>query len=135
MQIRQQPGAARDLSGVRVMIVDDSNTIRKSAQIFLQQAGCQVILAENGFDALGKVHLERPDLIFVDVVMPRLNGYQFCSLVKKNSSLRHTPLVMLSSKDDVFDRVRGRSAGSEEHVSKPFTKENLLRAVGENLPV
>ena len=122
-----------DLSGLRVMIVDDSNTIRKSAQIFLQQAGCDVILADNGFDALQKVTTERPDLVFVDVMMPRLDGYQFCALVRGNPALCNTPLLMLSSRDDVYDRARGKRAGSQGHVSKPFSKENLLRAVSDSV--
>ena len=124
---------SKNLTGVRVMVIDDSNTIRRSAEIFLMQAGCQVILAENGFDALAKIADHQPDLIFVDILMPRLDGYQTCALIKK--SVRHcaTPVVMLSSKDSMFDRARGRLAGSNEHLTKPFTKENLLNAVGAHL--
>jgi twitching motility two-component system response regulator PilG len=117
------------LNGVRVMVIDDSNTIRRSAEMFLRQAGCEVVLAEDGFDALGKVASEPPDLIFVDIVMPRLDGYQTCALLKKSGKHRATPVVMLSSKDSAFDRAKGRMAGSDEHLTKPFTKESLLRAV------
>jgi twitching motility two-component system response regulator PilG len=120
------------LSGVRVMVIDDSNTIRRSAEIFLKQAGCQVCLADNGFDALGKLTAEAPDLIFVDIMMPRLDGYQTCALLKKSGKHCGIPIVMLSSKDSAFDRARGRMAGSEEHVTKPFTKEILLKAVHDH---
>lgn len=112
------------------MVIDDSNTIRRSAEIFLKQAGCEVILAEDGFDALAKIADCRPDLIFVDVMMPRLDGYQTCALIKKNASFKKTPVVMLSSKDGLFDRARGRMVGSDEYLTKPFTKDTLLQAVG-----
>ncbi|HZZ92549.1 MAG TPA: response regulator [Usitatibacter sp.] len=111
------------------MVIDDSNTIRRSAEIFLMQAGCQVILAENGFDALAKIADHQPDLIFVDIMMPRLDGYQTCSLIKKSGKHRATPVIMLSSKDSLFDRARGRMVGSDEYLTKPFTKESLLKAV------
>ena len=120
---------SKSLTGVRVMVIDDSNTIRRSAEIFLMQAGCQVILAENGFDALAKIADHQPDLIFVDIMMPRLDGYQTCALIKKSSKHRATPVIMLSSKDSLFDRARGRMVGSDEYLTKPFTKESLLRAV------
>jgi twitching motility two-component system response regulator PilG len=113
----------------RVMVIDDSNTIRRSAEIFLKQAGHEVILAEDGFDALAKISDYHPDIIFVDIMMPRLDGYQTCSLIKKNSQFKSTPVVMLSSKDSLFDRARGRMVGSDEYLTKPFTKETLLRAV------
>jgi twitching motility two-component system response regulator PilG len=119
----------KNLTGVRVMVIDDSNTIRRSAEIFLLQAGCQVILAENGFDALAKIADHQPDLIFVDIMMPRLDGYQTCALIKKSSKHGETPVIMLSSKDSLFDRARGRMVGSDEYLTKPFTKESLLRAV------
>jgi twitching motility two-component system response regulator PilG len=119
----------KNLTGVRVMVIDDSNTIRRSAEIFLMQAGCQVILAENGFDALAKIADHQPDLIFVDIMMPRLDGYQTCALIKKNPQFSATPVVMLSSKDGLFDRARGRMVGSDEYLTKPFTKESLLKAV------
>lgn len=111
------------------MVIDDSNTIRRSAEIFLAQAGCQVVLAEDGFDALSKIADHAPDLIFVDIMMPRLDGYQTCALIKKNARLKSTPVIMLSSKDGLFDRARGRLAGSDEYLTKPFTKESLLRSV------
>jgi twitching motility two-component system response regulator PilG len=117
------------LTGVKVMVIDDSNTIRRSAEIFLLQAGCTVILADDGFDALAKITDHQPDLIFVDIMMPRLDGYQTCALIKKNAKFHQTPVVMLSSKDGLFDRARGRMVGSDQYITKPFTKESLLRAV------
>jgi len=118
-----------DLTGLRVMVIDDSNTIRRSAEIFLGQAGCEVILAEDGFDALTKISDHRPDVIFMDIMMPRLDGYQTCALIKRNSGLTATPVIMLSSKDSLFDRARGRMAGSSEYLTKPFTKDSLLKTV------
>ncbi len=111
------------------MIVDDSNTIRRSAEIFLVQAGCQVILAEDGFDALAKIADHHPAIIFCDILMPRLDGYQTCAMSKKNPRFRQTPLVMLSAKDGLFDRARGRMVGSDQYLTKPFTKDSLLQAV------
>lgn len=125
----------RSISGTRVMVIDDSNTIRRSAEIFLMQAGCQVILAENGFDALSKIADHQPDVIFVDIMMPRLDGYQTCALIKKNSKHRATPVIMLSSKDSLFDRARGRMVGSDEYLTKPFSKDSLLKAVVTHLAV
>lgn len=122
-----------NLAGVKVMVIDDSNTIRRSAEIFLGQAGCEVILAEDGFDALAKIADHHPDLIFVDVMMPRLDGYQTCALIKKNPRFKATPVVMLSSKDGLFDRARGRMVGSDQYLTKPFTKDSLLAAVGEHV--
>jgi len=119
----------KNLAGIKVMIIDDSNTIRRSAEIFLNQAGCQVILAEDGFDALAKITEHLPDVVFVDIMMPRLDGYQTCSLIKKNSHFSATPVVMLSSKDGLFDKARGRMVGSNEYLTKPFTKDTLLTAV------
>ncbi|PKO54276.1 MAG: two-component system response regulator [Betaproteobacteria bacterium HGW-Betaproteobacteria-2] len=117
------------LDGVKVMVIDDSNTIRRSAEIFLKQIGCEVILAEDGFDALSKIASHLPDLIFVDIMMPRLDGYQTCSLIKRNSRFKSTPVIMLSSKDGVFDRARGRMVGSDQYLTKPFTQESLVDAV------
>ena len=128
-----QAGSKR-LDGARVMIIDDSNTIRRSAEIFLGQVGCEVILAENGFDALAKIEESKPELIFVDIMMPRLDGYQTCALIKKSRRHRATPVIMLSSKDTLFDRARGRMVGSVEHLPKPFTKENLLNVVQTHIP-
>lgn len=120
------------LKGVKVMVIDDSNTIRRSAEIFLNQAGCEVILAQDGFDALAKITDHQPDLVFVDIMMPRLDGYQTCSLIKRNNRYRGTPVIMLSSKDGLFDRARGRMVGSDEYLTKPFTKDTLLKAVREH---
>lgn len=114
---------------IKVMIVDDSNTIRKSAELFLKQAGYKVILVENGFDALTKVFDTKPDIIFVDIMMPRLDGYQTCQLIKKNEEFCMIPIVMLSSKDGLFDKARGRIVGSNEYLTKPFTKDGLLESV------
>ena len=111
------------------MVIDDSSTIRRSAEIFLVQAGCQVILAEDGFDALAKVNDHQPHLIFCDILMPRLDGYQTCALIKKSARFHSTPVVMLSSKDGLFDRARGRMVGSDEYLTKPFTKDSLLKTV------
>lgn len=121
-----------DLEGTKVMVIDDSNTIRRSAEIFLLQAGCEVILAEDGFDALAKIADHQPDVIFVDIMMPRLDGYQTCALIKKNSRFGSTPVIMLSSKDGLFDRARGRLVGSDEYLTKPFTKDTLLKAVSKH---
>lgn len=123
------------LSGLKVMVIDDSKTIRRSAEILLQQAGCEVVLVGDGFDALGKITTHRPDVIFVDVVMPRLDGYQTCALIKRSGVYKHTPVVMLTSKDNLFDRARGRDVGSNQYLTKPFTKETLLRAVEAHVPV
>ena len=117
---------------VRVLVIDDSNTIRRSAELFLRQAGYEVILAEDGFDALAKISDHEPQIIFVDIMMPRLDGYQTCALIKQNPILKSTPVIMLSSKDGVFDRARGRLAGSDRYLTKPFTKEALLEAVKEH---
>src|SRR6266853_1815370 len=124
-----------NLAGVKVMVIDDSNTIRRSAEIFLVQAGCKVILAEDGFDALAKLADHQPDIIFVDIMMPRLDGYQTCALIKKNAHFATTPVVMLSSKDGLFDRARGRMVGSDEYLTKPFTKDSLLKTIGAHAPV
>ena len=120
------------LSGVKVMVIDDSNTIRRSAEIFLLQAGCTVILAEDGFDALAKLSDHGPDIVFCDVLMPRLDGYQTCALIKKSPRFSEIPVIMLSSKDGLFDRARGRMVGCEEYLTKPFTKDSLLKCVAEH---
>lgn len=111
------------------MVIDDSNTIRRSAEIFLQQLGCQVILAEDGFDALSKISTELPDIIFVDIMMPKLDGYQTCTLIKRNPRFKSTPVIMLSSKDGLFDKARGRMVGSDQYLTKPFTQETLIEAI------
>jgi len=118
---------------VKVLVIDDSNTIRRSAEIFLRQAGFDVVLAEDGFDALAKITDHHPRVIFVDIMMPRLDGYQTCALIKQNAQLKSTPVIMLSSKDGVFDRARGRLAGSDRYLTKPFTKEGLVQAVHETI--
>ena len=118
---------------LKVLVIDDSNTIRRSAELFLRQAGFEVILAEDGFDALAKISDHHPSVIFVDIMMPRLDGYQTCALIKQNPQLRSTPVIMLSSKDGVFDRARGRLAGSDRYLTKPFTKEGLIQAVQETV--
>jgi twitching motility two-component system response regulator PilG len=117
------------VSPIKVMVIDDSITIRRSAEIFLKSAGCTVILAEDGFDALAKISNEHPDLIFVDIMMPRLDGYQTCSLIKRNARYKSTPVIMLSSKDGLFDRARGRMVGSDQYLTKPFTQDSLIETV------
>jgi twitching motility two-component system response regulator PilG len=120
---------AAERTGTRVLVIDDSNTIRRSAEIFLKQGGCEVLLAEDGFDALAKVNDHRPDLIFCDILMPRLDGYQTCAIIKRNPQFASVPVIMLSSKDGLFDKARGRMVGSEDYLTKPFTKDQLLHAV------
>ena len=117
------------LKGIKVMVIDDSNTIRKSAEIFLRPYGCQVILAEDGFEAMAKIVENQPDIIFVDITMPRLDGYQTCRLIKNNPIYQSTPVVMLSSKDGLFDKARGRMAGFNDYLTKPFTAEGLLSII------
>lgn len=123
-----------NLAGVKVMVIDDSNTIRRSAEIFLVQADCQVILAEDGFDALAKIADHQPDVIFCDIMMPRLDGYQTCALIKKNPRFAAIPVIMLSSKDGLFDRARGRMVGSDQYLTKPFAKSSLLQSVATFMP-
>ncbi len=121
-------GAAA-VAGAKVLVIDDSNTIRRSAEIFLRQGGHEVVLAEDGFDALAKVNDHAPELIFCDILMPRLDGYQTCAIIKRNPRFAHVPVIMLSSKDGLFDKARGRMVGSQDYLTKPFTKDQLLRAV------
>jgi twitching motility two-component system response regulator PilG len=116
-------------SGVKVLVIDDSNTIRRSAEIFLKQGGHDVMLAEDGFDALAKVNDYQPHLIFCDILMPRLDGYQTCAIIRRNLRFSAVPVVMLSSKDGVFDKARGRMVGSQDYLTKPFSKDQLLQAV------
>lgn len=124
--------AMDSVAGLKIMVVDDSNTIRRSAEIFLSQTGYRVIVAEDGFDALAKISDHQPDLVFCDVLMPRLDGYQTCALIKKSPRFHATPVVMLSSKDGLFDRARGRMVGCEEYLAKPFTKTSLLECVARH---
>lgn len=116
-------------STFKVLVIDDSNTIRRSAEIFLKQGGHEVVLAEDGFDALAKVSDYLPDLIFCDILMPRLDGYQTCAIIKRNARFSGVPIIMLSSKDGVFDKARGRMVGAQDYLTKPFTKDQLLQAV------
>ena len=123
------PGDEKDFSGLKVMVIDDSKTIRRTAETLLSKAGCEVLTATDGFEALALIADHRPDLIFVDIMMPRLDGYQTCALIKHNDMFNHIPVIMLSSKDGLFDRARGRIVGSEQYLTKPFTKEELLGAI------
>ncbi len=125
--------AARGLNGLKILVVDDSKTIRRTAETLLSKEGCQVFTAIDGFDALSKIADHQPDLIFVDIMMPRLDGYQTCSLIKHNKVFKETPVIMLSSKDGLFDRARGRIVGSEQYLTKPFTKDELLGAISNQI--
>lgn len=116
----------------KVLVIDDSNTIRRSAEIFLKQGGHEVVLAEDGFDALAKLSDYQPDLVFCDILMPRLDGYQTCAIIKRNPQFAGVPVIMLSSKDGLFDKARGRMVGSQDYLTKPFTKDQLLQAVQEH---
>jgi len=126
--------ASRGLNGLKILVVDDGKTIRRTAETLLSREGCQVFTAIDGFDALSKIADHQPDLIFVDIMMPRLDGYQTCSLIKNNQIFRDTPVIMLSSKDGLFDRARGRLVGSEQYLTKPFTKDELLGAIQSHMP-
>ncbi|MDR7192193.1 twitching motility response regulator PilG [Luteimonas terrae] len=117
------------LDGLRVMVIDDSKTIRRTAETLLRREGAEVVTAVDGFEALAKIADQKPQIIFVDIMMPRLDGYQTCALIKNNQMLRNTPVIMLSSKDGLFDKARGRIVGSEQYVTKPFTREELLDAI------
>ncbi len=121
-----------DSGSLKIMVIDDSSTIRRSAEIFLGQAGYQVVLADDGFDALAKMNDHKPALIFCDILMPRLDGYQTCALIKKSAKFHSTPVIMLSSKDGLFDRARGAMVGSDAYLTKPFTKDSLLKTVREH---
>ena len=118
---------------VKVMVIDDSKTIRRSAETLLKKAGCEVVTAIDGFEALAKITVHKPDIIFVDIMMPRLDGYQTCSLIKHNKTFSGIPVIMLSSKDGLFDRARGRIVGSERYLTKPFTKDELLGAIASQV--
>jgi twitching motility two-component system response regulator PilG len=124
---------SRGLNGLKILVVDDSKTIRRTAETLLSKEGCQVFTAIDGFDALSKIADHQPDLIFVDIMMPRLDGYQTCSLIKHNKVFKETPVIMLSSKDGLFDRARGRIVGSEQYLTKPFTKDELLGAISNQI--
>lgn len=124
---------SRSLDGLKVLVVDDSKTIRRTAETLLSKEGCEVYTAVDGFDALSKVADHHPDIIFVDIMMPRLDGYQTCALIKHNKVFRGTPVIMLSSKDGLFDRARGRIVGSEQYLTKPFTRDELLSAISKHV--
>ena len=124
---------SRSLNGLKILVIDDSKTIRRTAETLLTKEGCQVFTAIDGFDALSKIADHQPDLIFVDIMMPRLDGYETCSLIKHNKMFKETPVIMLSSKDGLFDRARGRIVGSEQYLTKPFTKDGLLGAISNQI--
>ncbi len=124
-----------ELTGLKVMVIDDSKTIRRTAETLLRKEGCEVVTATDGFEALAKISDQQPDIIFVDIMMPRLDGYQTCALVKNNQVFKSTPVIMLSSKDGLFDKARGRIVGSEEYLTKPFTREELLGAIRRHVDI
>jgi twitching motility two-component system response regulator PilG len=130
---QQSEQSMPNLDGLKVLVIDDSKTIRRTAETLLSKEGCEVFTAIDGFDALSKIADHHPDIVFVDIMMPRLDGYQTCSLIKHNRTFRDTPVVMLSSKDGLFDRARGRIVGSEQYLTKPFTKEELLGAIERHI--
>ena len=132
-EILVSSNTSRSLSGLKILVVDDSKTIRRTAETLLSKEGCQVFTAIDGFDALSKIADHQPDLIFVDIMMPRLDGYETCSLIKHNKVFKETPVIMLSSKDGLFDRARGRIVGSEQYLTKPFTKDELLGAISNQI--
>lgn len=125
----EDAGMVEGCAGLKVMVIDDSKTIRRTAETLLKKEGCEVITATDGFEALAKIADHRPDIIFVDIMMPRLDGYQTCALIKHNQTFKKTPVIMLSSKDGLFDRARGRIVGSDQYLTKPFTKDELLGAI------
>jgi len=121
--------AVAPLTGIKVMVIDDSKTIRRTAETLLKKAGCDVVTATDGFEALSKITDQNPDVIFIDIMMPRLDGYQTCALIKNNHIYKNTPVILLTSKDGLFDRARGRIVGSDQYLTKPFTKDELLGAI------
>lgn len=125
--------ATPSLEGMKVMVIDDSRTIRRSAETMLSQEGCEVVTAGDGFEALALIHQHEPRLIFVDIMMPRLDGYQTCAIIKNNARFVSTPVIMLTSKDGLFDKARGRIVGSDHYLTKPFTRDELLEAVRTQL--
>jgi twitching motility two-component system response regulator PilG len=132
LESKEEAQTAGETRKLRILVVDDSATIRRSAETMLANEGCEVITAENGFEALSKITRHHPDLIFVDIMMPRLDGYQTCAIIKNNAEFRETPVVMLTSKDGLFDMARGRVVGSDQYLTKPFTREELLGAVKQH---
>lgn len=133
MEVQTETERPARLAGLKVLVVDDSKTIRRTAETLLAREGCEVFTAVDGFDALSKVADHRPDIIFVDIMMPRLDGYQACSLIKRSKAFRSIPVIMLSSKDGLFDRARGRIVGSEHYLTKPFTRDELLSAIEQHV--
>jgi twitching motility two-component system response regulator PilG len=131
--VMQEEGATTSLSGLRVMVIDDSKTIRRTAETLLKREGAEVVTATDGFEALAKIADNQPQIIFVDIMMPRLDGYQTCALIKNNQMFKSTPVIMLSSKDGLFDKARGRIVGSEQYLTKPFTREELLDAIRKHV--
>ena len=129
----QDENPAGGLQGLRVMVIDDSKTIRRTAETLLKREGAEVVTATDGFEALAKIADQRPQIIFVDIMMPRLDGYQTCALIKNNQVFKHTPVIMLSSKDGLFDKARGRIVGSEQYLTIPFTREELLDAIRKHV--
>lgn len=121
------------MAGLKVMVIDDSKTIRRTAETLLKREGCEVITAEDGFEALAKIADHHPNIIFVDIMMPRLDGYQTCALIKNNHDFKATPVIMLSSKDGLFDKAKGRIVGSEQYLTKPFTRDELLSAISQHV--
>ena len=122
-----------NFQGVKVMVIDDSKTIRRTAETLLKKAGCEVVTATDGFEALSKITDQNPDVIFIDIMMPRLDGYQTCALIKNNQLYKNTPVILLTSKDGLFDRARGRIVGSDQYLTKPFTKDELLGAISAHV--
>lgn len=122
-----------NFQGLKAMVIDDSKTIRRTAETLLKKVGCEVVTAVDGFDALAKITDHKPDIIFVDIMMPRLDGYQTCALIKNNKNFKDTPVIMLSSKDGLFDRAKGRIVGSDEYLTKPFSRDELLGAITEHV--
>lgn len=134
-QNNSQRTAVASLKGLKVMLIDDSRTIRRSAETMLSSEGCEVITANDGFEALALIHRHEPELIFVDIMMPRLDGYQTCAIIKNNARFRSVPVIMLTSKDGLFDKARGRIVGSDHYLTKPFTRDELIGAVREQLSI
>ncbi|MFZ2752747.1 MAG: response regulator [Lysobacteraceae bacterium] len=131
----QDENPAGGLHGLRVMVIDDSKTIRRTAETLLKREGAEVVTATDGFEALAKIADQHPQIIFVDIMMPRLDGYQTCALIKNNQVFKHTPVIMLSSKDGLFDKARGRIVGSEQYLTKPFTREELIEAIRKHVNI
>ena len=122
-----------NFQGLKAMVIDDSKTIRRTAETLLKKVGCEVVTAVDGFDALAKITDHKPDIIFVDIMMPRLDGYQTCALIKNNKNFKNTPVIMLSSKDGLFDRAKGRIVGSDQYLTKPFSRDELLSAIKDHV--